>query len=104
MALLFSGAAFGQVNTLPSAPCDSINLRLELAGEQMHKAAWGRSASVFVGAFAGAFAIAANDRSQKYYSQAAAIVLAGVSVGGFLGFQVKGAGHDRKAAALLRFH
>lgn len=99
--LTFCGAAFGQVNTLPPAPCDSINLRLELAGEQMRKAAWNRNTSIVVGVVGGFFTVLTADRSKPGYDQEEAIAVAAATGFGFGLFQWLGADHDRKAARHL---
>ena len=83
---------------LPEAPASDVNLRLEMAGDQMEKAGRARLHGALLMVAGGAVAaIATADKDNPDLP----IYIAGGAALGFVGFSVKGALHDGKAGRHL---
>lgn len=99
-ALLTASACFAQ-DELPVAPVEAIDLRLDMASEQMRKAAWSRETSIYWALGTGLFTMLAADQSAPAYDHNLAVGLGSLCIGGFAVLQIKGARHDRKASRYL---
>lgn len=80
---------------------EPVNLRLNMAAEQMGKAAWSRNTSGWVLLFGGLFTAIASDKSVKVYEPNLVYGLGAITATGFVTLTIKGSKHDRKAAVLL---
>lgn len=90
-----------QTPDILSVPPPEHTQSLSLASSEMRKAAWSRNTSLWWGLFGTALTIAASDRSVKAYDHNLAVGFGLMTVGGFFVFQMKSAGHDKRAAKAL---
>jgi hypothetical protein len=102
LALSLTCHAQEQPPLMPSVvpPMDPVNLRLNMAADQMGKAAWSRNTSGWVLLFGGLFTAIASDRSGKY-DERLPIGLGAITAAGFVTLTIKGSKHDRRASKLL---
>ncbi|HNU57471.1 MAG TPA: hypothetical protein PKN30_12850, partial [Flavobacteriales bacterium] len=92
IAASLSASAFGQ--GLPEAPSEKIDLRLEMAGEQLEKAGRDRLHGALVGVVCGSlYGLIQQDPDSKQLATGMAI---GAGAG-FLIFEIKGALHQERA-------
>lgn len=86
---------------LPQVPSDGIDMRLDMASEQMEKAGRSRLHGALLLVAGGAFAaITTADNEHPDLSK----VIAASAVLGYASFTIKGAIHDGKAAKHLSRH
>jgi hypothetical protein len=88
--------------TLPEAPAQDVNLRLELASGHLLKSAKLRNEAIFWGVAGTAFTLLAANKGQRHYSEGVAVGFGLATVGGYVMFSLRANAHDRKAALALR--
>ncbi|MDC6711405.1 hypothetical protein, partial [Leclercia adecarboxylata] len=99
--LAMSVAAKGQQMGIMAIPCDTAS-RINRASIELYKAGHEQRNAVLWGLVGAAFTMLSADKAKiAKYDHNATVILGGLTVGGFVTFQLKSAAHTRKAAMLL---
>lgn len=100
-ALVFTSSLAAQ--DLPDVPAErSVNLRLDMASDEMTKAGRDRITSAIVLLFGGAMVLAnESQRDGAKYEEGLSWWMGGATAGAFITFQLTGGRHDKRAAKAL---